>query len=261
MAMFYNLERLMRRRVSQFYRATDTSILQPGPRFLGPCPCCGGLDIVQKDILSDNLIDIWDLSQVETDYINRQQGLQCTSCGSRLRSMALAAWLCRHFGAESPLSELTNSPVHAPQIKVLEINEAGQLTQFLRKLPQHTLACYPDVDIMNLPYMDETFDLVVHSDTLEHVPDPVRALAECKRVLQPNGHCAFTVPVVVDRLSRSTDRGLPSYHGNADLKAEDFKVRSEFGADTWKTALSAGFMECSLFALEYPAALVHICKK
>lgn len=259
--MFYNFKRHMRRIASRVYRAADRPILQPGPRFLGPCPCCGGLDIVQKDILWDNLIDIWNLSKIETDYINRQQGLRCTSCGSRLRSMALAAWLCRHFGAELPLSELTDSPLHAPQVEILEINEAGQLTQFLRKLPGHTLGCFPEVDIMDLSYMDETFDLVVHSDTLEHVPDPVRALAECKRVLRPNGQCAFTVPVVVDRLSRSTDRGLASYHGHADLKAEDFKVRTEFGADTWKIAISAGFTECSVFALEYPAALVHVCRK
>ena len=72
---------------------------------------------------------------------------------------------------------------------------------------------------------------------------------------------AECVPVVVNRLSRSTNRGLPSYHGHSGTTADDFKVRTEFGADTWKLALSAGFGECSVFALEYPAALVHICKK
>lgn len=258
--MFYNLRRSMHRVASKFYRATDTQTLQPSPKFLGPCPCCDSSDIIQKDILWDDLIDIWGLSQNETEYINRQQGLRCTACGSRLRSMALAAWLCKYLQIRQPLSKLNAAP-HANQISLLEINEAGQLTQFLRNLPGHTLACFPEVDIMNLPYTADSFDLVIHSDTLEHVPDPIRALEECKRVLRPNGRCAFTVPVVVNRLSRSTNRGLPSYHGHSGTTAEDFKVRTEFGADTWKVALSAGFSECSIFALEYPSALVHVCKK
>ena len=229
--MLYNLGRGLRRIVSHYYRATDRPTLQAGPRFPGPCPCCGGPDIVQKDILEDRLIDIWGLSTLEIDYINRQQGLRCTSCGSRLRSMALAAWLCKYFRVQWPLSEVTSSPGHAAQCAILEVNEAGQLTQFLRDLPLHTLGCYPQVDMMDMPYRDETFDLVIHSDTLEHVPDPVRALAECKRVLRPSGECAFTVPMVVNRLTRSTKRGLRSYHGQVNLRAEDFKVWTEFGAD------------------------------
>ena len=58
--------------------------------------------------------------------------------------------------------------------------------------------------MMNMSGMASgTYDLVVHSDTLEHVPDPVRALQECRRVLRPLGACCFTVPIVVGRLTRS----------------------------------------------------------
>ena len=45
-----------------------------------------------------------------------------------------------------------------------------------------------------MPQPDETFDLVVHSDTLEHVPDPVRGLAECRRVLKPHGLLILETP-------------------------------------------------------------------
>ena len=73
----------------------------------------------------------------------------------------------------------------------------------LRAMKGHTFGAYPEVDMHALPYPDETFDIVVHSDTLEHVPEPVHALGECKRVLKPNGALCFTVPIIVARLSRS----------------------------------------------------------
>ncbi len=40
----------------------------------------------------------------------------------------------------------------------------------------------------------ETFDGVVHFQTLEHVPDPTTFLSETFRVLKPGGHLLCTVP-------------------------------------------------------------------
>ncbi len=59
-----------------------------------------------------------------------------------------------------------------------------------------------------IPYAAGTFDIVVHSDTLEHVENPVHALAECRRVLKPGGALCFTVPIIVGRLTRNR-KGLP----------------------------------------------------
>jgi SAM-dependent methyltransferase len=49
-------------------------------------------------------------------------------------------------------------------------------------------------DILRLPYADATFDKIVLSEVLEHVPDDVSALAEVARVLKPGGLIAITVP-------------------------------------------------------------------
>ena len=49
-------------------------------------------------------------------------------------------------------------------------------------------------DLMDLSFKDETFDLVLSSDVLEHVPDPYKAHREIYRVLKPNGRHVFTVP-------------------------------------------------------------------
>ena len=56
-----------------------------------------------------------------------------------------------------------------------------------------------------LTFPDESFDLVISQDVMEHVPDPSRAFAEIARVLKPGGSHIFTVPQ--DRsLSRSVMR-------------------------------------------------------
>ena len=49
-------------------------------------------------------------------------------------------------------------------------------------------------DATRLPFADGTFDAVITSEVLEHVPDDTGALAEMVRVLTPGGVFAATVP-------------------------------------------------------------------
>ncbi len=49
-------------------------------------------------------------------------------------------------------------------------------------------------DAQRLPFADSTFDRVIASEVLEHVPDDGLALAELARVLRPGGSIAITVP-------------------------------------------------------------------
>lgn len=49
-------------------------------------------------------------------------------------------------------------------------------------------------DILHMPYGDATFDKIVLSEVLEHVPDDRGALLEVKRILKPGGLVAITVP-------------------------------------------------------------------
>ena len=61
-------------------------------------------------------------------------------------------------------------------------------------------------DLTALTYPDASFDLVLTSETLEHVPDLARALAEIRRVLVPGGRHIFTVPMVPEVAGRCTAR-------------------------------------------------------
>jgi SAM-dependent methyltransferase len=202
--------------------------------------------------LWDELIAAWRLARYEVAYIDRQQGLHCAGCLCNLRAMALAKAIMNCFGYSGLFQNFVLDSV-IQDLRILEVNKAGELTQFLACAPGHVLRSYPDIDMMSLSYDQATFDLVVHSDTLEHVPHPVRGLSECARVLKPGGYCAFTVPMVVDRLTLSRAGLLPSYHGSAANPA-DCLVHTEYGADAWRHVIQAGFQECRMFSLEYPAA-------
>ncbi|WP_299557268.1 class I SAM-dependent methyltransferase [uncultured Mycolicibacterium sp.] len=49
-------------------------------------------------------------------------------------------------------------------------------------------------DALDMPYPDATFDVVIASEILEHIPEDDRAIAELVRVLKPGGKLAVTVP-------------------------------------------------------------------
>jgi ubiquinone/menaquinone biosynthesis C-methylase UbiE len=149
----------------------------------------------------------------------------------------------------------------ASRLIVLELNEAGSLSPVLRTISTYTFGAYPDVDMLALPYPDNSFDLVVHSDTLEHVPNPISALRECHRVLKVSGALCFTVPIIVGRMSRSRD-GLPkSFHGNEAQSPDDFVVHTEFGADAWTYVSQAGFSRVEFHTVEFPAAIALLARK
>ncbi len=49
-------------------------------------------------------------------------------------------------------------------------------------------------DALGLPFADGSFDRVIASEVLEHIPDDEQAMAELTRVLRPGGTMAVTVP-------------------------------------------------------------------
>ena len=49
-------------------------------------------------------------------------------------------------------------------------------------------------DALAMPYEDGTFDVVLISEVLEHVPEDTDAIAELVRILKPGGIAAVTVP-------------------------------------------------------------------
>ena len=224
------------------------------------CSVCGEGEFAHRAVLWRELVTEWQLSADEENYINRQQGTACVACGANLRSIALADAIRAAVQTDLTLTRFADTS-EAERLDLLEVNEAGTLSPVLRRFRGHVLAAYPEVDMRALPYGDDTFDLVIHSDTLEHVAHPIRALQECHRVLRPRGTLCFTIPTIIGRLSRNRD-GLPkSYHGSPETGTDDFAVQTEFGVDMWTYVIRAGFQALSITTVDYPAALALSASK
>jgi Methyltransferase domain len=80
-------------------------------------------------------------------------------------------------------------------------------------------------DLQRLSFPDASFDIVLTSEVLEHVPDAERAEREIIRVLRPRGKYLFTVPldpygerdtILAERLADGSIHfhGEPVYHGD-----------------------------------------------
>lgn len=222
---------------------------------------CGGTTFEQQKVLWEELIADWQMTIDEVAYIDRQQGHTCIACQSNLRSRTLAAALLDHLGFPGNLQELCTTSRQTRSLRLLELNEAGNLSSWLTHFRRHTLARYPEVDMQNLPYRSESWEIVLHSDVLEHVPNPLLGLRECHRVLVSGGVLIYTIPILYGRLSR-TRQGLPtSYHGAPGKSQQDWMVQTEYGADFWLQPIEAGFKKVGLYTMDSPESLALVCEK
>jgi SAM-dependent methyltransferase len=186
------------------------------------------------------------------DEFARRETMICSSCSATLRVRRLADVLLAHYAQEArSLAELVEEP-RFRELDVAEVNSAGALHPFLARLPALRYSEYgadgvPSEDLTSLSYGDASLDLVLTSETLEHVPDWRRALAETRRVLRPGGRHVFTVPLVPGRAT-SEDVGGRGWHharGRGPFRLVgrhgDMLVRTEFGRDLLDELRDAGF--------------------
>ena len=63
-------------------------------------------------------------------------------------------------------------------------------------------------DLTNMPFEADTFDLVICSHVLEHVPDDAKAMREIVRILKPGGCAMLLVPLATDGLGTEEDSSI-----------------------------------------------------
>jgi len=114
-------------------------------------------------------------------------------------------------------------------------------------------------DLCNTSFQDNSFDLVVHTDILEHVAYYRKALSESFRIIVPDGSTIFTMPFLHDRYEhviRATisENGvithhLPAgYHGNP-LDPAGSLVYQIFGWQLLDDLRAAGFRKALIGVL------------
>jgi SAM-dependent methyltransferase len=234
-----------------------------------PCAVCGryGLMLYRRRIIPQRLIDLWGLSATLAVAVAQKESCFCSHCHANLRARRMARVMLSLYAVGAPptpslsLARWTEHP-ESRALRVAEINRIEGLHEVLLRLPQLSSSDFrPEAepgsivdgvrseDLTRLTYPDASFDLVLTSETLEHVPSLEAALSEIHRVLVPDGRHIFTIPQlphVPKTFARAIvlpdgsiqDRAPRICHPGGDV---GYPVFTEFGADIQSVFRRAGF--------------------
>jgi len=94
------------------------------------------------------------------------------------------------------------------EIKILHLAPEHKISAWLLKQPNVSYVAgdkftkgyeYPsytiDLDILNLPFEENSFDILICNHVLEHIPDDTAAMKEIFRVLKKDGTAILQVPL------------------------------------------------------------------
>ncbi len=87
--------------------------------------------------------------------------------------------------------------VVACDMAVPELEQVRALFEAMRdagEAPPDGMSVALNGDATRLPFPDGTFDRIIASEVMEHIPDDLAALTELVRVLRPGGVIAITIP-------------------------------------------------------------------
>ncbi len=130
------------------------------------------------------------------------------------------------------------------------------VSEFLPEVPSGSMRDgVRSEDMQQLSFGDACFDLITHTEVLEHVPDDARALAELHRVLRPQGFLLFTVPLSgqARTVERARMRGdtlehllTPAYHTDPLRGGAGILAFRDYGRDILDRVRAAGFQQAWL---------------
>jgi SAM-dependent methyltransferase len=196
------------------------SLFYLGDRF--SCPCCGGSF---------------------KEFISVKPGMvvltneQCPRCDSWRRHRVLWLYLKNHTNFfREPLKVLHFAPEYCLQKK---FKKQPNLDYLSADLFSHL--AMTKIDITDIPHRDNTFDVILCSHVLEHIPDDRKAMKELLRVLKPNGWAILQVPIDRKRDKTFEDPTVTSPEERERLFWQHDHVRL-YGRDYQDRLRDAGFV-------------------
>lgn len=95
-------------------------------------------------------------------------------------------------------------------------------------------------DICNLPFKDNSYDIILCNHVLEHIPDDTKAMEELYRVLKPNGMAILQIPQDLNRAQTFEDNTITDKKERAKIFGQYDHVRI-YGLDYFDKLRSIGF--------------------
>lgn len=167
---------LMKTLIPRECRSLISSLIHIGKEV--NCPCCG-----------------WNFRKFLPYGVEVRENAMCPRCGS----------LERHRSLWFYLKNKTN--FFFDNLKVLHFAPEYCFLKTFKSIPNldyvsaDLTSSLADVkmDITNIMYDDNSFDVILCCHVLEHIPDDFRALTELFRVLKPRGWAILQVPIDLSR--------------------------------------------------------------
>lgn len=95
-------------------------------------------------------------------------------------------------------------------------------------------------DICNLPFENNSFDVIFCNHVLEHIPNDTKAMQELYRVLKPGGFGVFQIPQDLNREQTFEDNTITDKKKRAKIFGQYDHVRI-YGRDYFDKLRSVGF--------------------
>ncbi|MGB5553362.1 MAG: methyltransferase domain-containing protein [Flavobacteriaceae bacterium] len=106
-------------------------------------------------------------------------------------------------------------------------------------------------DICNLPFDDNTYDVILCNHVLEHIPDDTKAMQELFRIMKPGGWGIFQIPQDLKREKTFEDNAIIDKKERAKIFGQYDHVRI-YGRDYFDKLRTIGFQ---VEAVDYTADL------
>jgi hypothetical protein len=205
-------------------------------------------------------------------YIGNQ--VYCPCCDSHFRCFIpkgpnrngmcpRCGYLDRHRMLWLYLDKRTN--IFRDRLKVLHFAPEFIIQKKLRSCPNldYTSAdldsplAMAKVDITSIPYAENTFDIILCSHVLEHIPDDQQAMSELYRILKPGGWALILVPFDAERAETFEDPNVVDPKERTRLFGQFDHVRI-YGRDFMDRLERAGFtVHQEFYARELGPALAQ----
>lgn len=95
-------------------------------------------------------------------------------------------------------------------------------------------------DICDLPFEDNSYDVILCNHVLEHIPDDSKAMQELYRVMKPGGYGIFQIPQDLNRAETFEDDSITDKAERAKIFGQYDHVRV-YGRDYFNKLRSIGF--------------------
>ncbi len=175
----------------------------------GFCPCC------DKEVT------------FSSKYSWLRDHFKCPNCGSIPRERALMTVIESYYPNWMDLCIHESSPANRGASNKLKQKAKGYVAShfFSNQAKGVQINGYRNEDLEEMTFEDESFDLVITQDVMEHIYNPAMAFSEIARILRVGGAHIFTVPLVNRHkksevwATKSIDGSpiflqTPEFHGN-----------------------------------------------